>query len=264
MKYFSYLPKIEYSDNLATNLMVRGKIVQLINEKSILFYNYRIKDSDRPDLLSEFYYGNSDYTWILFYANEIYDPIHQWPLFYSEFNSHINKKYGNGQLLVKNSPNISFNANRQSLISDNENEIKVLSSLENHQYIQIENSVANMNEGVYSIQSTLIDNGKIEVFLKPEATIEVTIYDRIKNQLKNQNNNLVTLSYERPERVVKFFRYVNDLIIDKDTYLQLPEELRKAESVYTWEENVNDSKRFIRIVESKYLGIILNNIKTLF
>jgi len=53
MKYFSYLPQIEYSDNLATNLLARGKVREMVKENASAFYNLTISEGDRPDMVSE-------------------------------------------------------------------------------------------------------------------------------------------------------------------------------------------------------------------
>jgi hypothetical protein len=95
MKHFEFFPKIEYSDNQSINIMVRGKIRDAILEKSALYYKYELKDSDRPDILATKYYGNVHNTWAIFYANNIFDPRHDWPLNNHQFNDFIKSKYGN-------------------------------------------------------------------------------------------------------------------------------------------------------------------------
>jgi len=94
MEHFRYFPQITYSDELAVNIMVRGVIRDYILENKVLYYEYTIPDGMRPDILASKYYGNSKYTWIIFYANNIIDPIEDWPLSSREFNSYILSKYG--------------------------------------------------------------------------------------------------------------------------------------------------------------------------
>ena len=94
MKHFAYYPKVEYSKELAVNLMVRGKIRDAILEKSALYYRYTIEDGDRPDILSTKYYGNPSYTWAIFYANNMFHPIHDWPMTEFYFSKYLESKYG--------------------------------------------------------------------------------------------------------------------------------------------------------------------------
>jgi hypothetical protein len=264
VKYFTYFPVIEYSNETVTNIMVRGKVRDLLKQNSSLFYHYRVAENERPDIISELFYGNSQYTWLIFYANDIYDPAHDWPLFNNEFLSYMAEKYGDGEVLIENSPNIYFLESDQSLNSDDENEINTLSKLQKGQYIQIKNSNNDLIQGVYFVKGTLLNNNNIKVFLSPANTIDVSFSDYFKDQLPNQMGGFVTVEYEQVQRVVKHFRYVNNLIIDKSTYIDLPANLKKVQSVWEWEESLNDSKRTIRLIDQKHLPQIINEIKNMF
>lgn len=94
MIHFKPFPKIEYSEHLAVNIMVRGKIRDAILAKSALYYDYVVPEGYRPDVLATKYYGNSNQTWAIFYANEIFDPRFEWPLSNEEFNKYLKDKYG--------------------------------------------------------------------------------------------------------------------------------------------------------------------------
>lgn len=94
MKHFEFFPKIEYTENQAINIMVRGKIRDAILEKSAIYYKYKVADGDRPDILATKYYGNPNHTWAIYYANNIFDPRHEWPLNDSQFYDFIKTKYG--------------------------------------------------------------------------------------------------------------------------------------------------------------------------
>lgn len=97
MKHFIYYPKIEYSNNLAVNIMVRGKIRDAVLKNSGLYYKYTIEDGERFDIISNKYYGNSNYVWAIFYANNIIDPVEETPKAHNDFMSFIIAKYGNIQ-----------------------------------------------------------------------------------------------------------------------------------------------------------------------
>jgi len=97
MRHFIYYPKIEYSNNLAVNIMVRGKIRDAILRNSALYYKYTIEDGERYDMIAHKYYGNSDYAWAIFYANGIVDPIDETPKAHNDFIAYIKAKYGSIQ-----------------------------------------------------------------------------------------------------------------------------------------------------------------------
>lgn len=94
MKYFQFLPSFEYSELAATNIMVRAKVREFVLQNSAVYYKHNIEDADRPDSLASRYYGNSNYTWLIFYANEIYDPFFDWPLSHQALISHLINKVG--------------------------------------------------------------------------------------------------------------------------------------------------------------------------
>lgn len=98
--YFSYFPTITYdsidgSKKTATDIFKRAKMTQLsANVKANLFYKYTIQDGDRPEHLAYKYYGDTQYYWVILYANNIINIYAQWPLTYHEFEKYIIDKYG--------------------------------------------------------------------------------------------------------------------------------------------------------------------------
>ena len=94
MKHFYYYPKIDYSDNQAVNIMVRGKIRDAVLSNNALFYKYTIEDGERFDVIADKYYGNSNYVWAIFYANNIIDPEIETHKPHNQFIEYIKAKYG--------------------------------------------------------------------------------------------------------------------------------------------------------------------------
>lgn len=92
--YFSDFPTVEYNGVTVRNIILKPKIKDSVfgNEKN--FYPYVIKDDLRPDQVAAFYYGNAEYMWLIFLANDIVDPYYQWPMTNSALNKFIADKYG--------------------------------------------------------------------------------------------------------------------------------------------------------------------------
>lgn len=95
MKHFYAYPKIEYSNNLATNILVRGKIRDAVLENSALYYKYNVDENLTAELISSKYYGTPNYVWAIYYANNIFHPVHDWPKPNRVFNAFLKNKYGN-------------------------------------------------------------------------------------------------------------------------------------------------------------------------
>lgn len=94
MKYFEYFPQFEYSGLSATNVMVRAKVREYVLNNAAIYYKHRVEEGERPDTLSTKYYGNSNFTWLIFYANDIYDPIFDWPMSNESLSAHITNMFG--------------------------------------------------------------------------------------------------------------------------------------------------------------------------
>lgn len=77
------------------NILFRVGIIKDVMEQNIdAYYYYTIKDSDRPETLAERIYGDAEAHWIILYANNIYDPYYDWPMDNRTFEKYIIKKYG--------------------------------------------------------------------------------------------------------------------------------------------------------------------------
>ena len=94
MIHFEYYPSVEYSDNVAKNIMVRGKIRDVVLKNSSLYYKYTIEDHLKPEIISHKYYGSPSYVWAIYYANNIFDPINDWVRTPKEMEEYIKQKYG--------------------------------------------------------------------------------------------------------------------------------------------------------------------------
>jgi hypothetical protein len=98
MLYFDSFPLVvssDYKNNaiLLTNLMARVDIIPSLLKNPLLFYSYDLKDSDRPDILAHKYYDDSDKYWMVLYANQIMDPLYDWPLNSQQFDAYLKNKY---------------------------------------------------------------------------------------------------------------------------------------------------------------------------
>jgi hypothetical protein len=139
MKYFQYLPSLDYADLSATNILARAKVREHVLNNAVVYYTHRIQDGERPDTLATKYYGNSNYTWLIFYANDIFDPVFDWPLSSEALIAHMVNKIGSlevaqqtphhylldGQYIIDRQsfldPNVP--ANRKRMVSVYEHEV---------------------------------------------------------------------------------------------------------------------------------------------
>ena len=98
MLYFNTFPLViasDYKNNaiLLTNLMARVQIIPSLLRNPLLFYSYDLKESDRPDIIANKYYDDSNKYWMVLYANEIMDPLYDWSLTSQQFDAYLKNKY---------------------------------------------------------------------------------------------------------------------------------------------------------------------------
>ena len=92
--YFSDFPTIEYNGVTARNLIARPKIKESVFGKESNFYPYTITNDLRSDQVAAFYYGNSEYVWLIYLANNNVDPYYDWPLSQKQLSKFISDKQG--------------------------------------------------------------------------------------------------------------------------------------------------------------------------
>lgn len=101
MNYFDKLPTITYNNQLSKNLLARARLSDSIRATRTAFYPYTIDTNDRIDHLSNLYYENPGYTWLIWLTNNMVDPYFDVPLSEDDLVNHIITKYGSYSLAAR-------------------------------------------------------------------------------------------------------------------------------------------------------------------
>lgn len=94
MSYFEKLPIINYDGYTVRNILARSKISNATKGRSSIFYPYTMTEEDRIDILSDKYYDDPMYAWLVWMANDVIDPYYDLYINDDDFNSFITEKYG--------------------------------------------------------------------------------------------------------------------------------------------------------------------------
>jgi len=101
MFYFSKFPTTTYypliagrGPVIATDITRRFAFSQLVRDQAIVFYDYPVRDGERPDIIADKYYKDTTLDWLVLLPNEIADPYFQWYMSTTQFESYIRHKYG--------------------------------------------------------------------------------------------------------------------------------------------------------------------------
>ena len=79
---------------LATDISTRFIIKQIVGDPNLIYYDYEVKDGERPDIIAAKYYGDARLDWLLMFFNQIHDPYFGWPLSTKQFQDFIIQKFG--------------------------------------------------------------------------------------------------------------------------------------------------------------------------
>lgn len=100
-QFFNKFPRVRYdpvrakltSQDRVTNIFFRVDVIKSVMRNLSAYYEYSIRDGDRPETLAEKAYGDPEAYWIILYANDILDPHYDWPLDGRSFEKYIVRKY---------------------------------------------------------------------------------------------------------------------------------------------------------------------------
>lgn len=103
MFYFSNFPEIKYNleqkENSisVTDITRRFTIRDILNKFSTSYFEYYVRDGERPDTVAYDYYEDERLDWLVLLINEIHDPYFSWTMSVDQFNQYIRNKYGSIQ-----------------------------------------------------------------------------------------------------------------------------------------------------------------------
>jgi hypothetical protein len=202
MAYFEKFPLYFYGlsadksqqPKVVTNILARTKMIDSIKNSSYVYYTYDVQDGDTPEILASKYYDNPNRHWIILFANDIVDPVYDWPLSTRDFANFIDAKYGS----------------------------YATASTQIHHYEKIITKTDSLTRTVtvnrYEVDSTTY------------ATIPASTFETF--DLKDGNS----VTIETTKRIVYAYDYENDL---------------------------NESKRSIKIIDKAYISQIENELMAL-
>lgn len=111
MSYFKNFPRIYYNDRITRNLLLKSKFFQEVLDNYTNFYPYTIANNERADMIAHHYYGHSDYTWLVYFSNNIIDPYTDWCLTDSQLEELLKKKYGSLEQAMETIVHYRYNVN---------------------------------------------------------------------------------------------------------------------------------------------------------
>ena len=99
--YFKYFPRVNYNitgtvtDNrTAIDIMTNFELPEEVRGQVVSYFPFVLSEFDRPEDVSQSYYGSTKYTFLVWKMNDIIDPYFDWYQPAPVFNDYILEKYG--------------------------------------------------------------------------------------------------------------------------------------------------------------------------
>jgi hypothetical protein len=267
MKHFKYFPTIEYDGLVVTDIFRRAVLQEKLKQNITGYNDVRIPENSRPDILSDQYYGDSENEWLFFYANDMIDPIHDWPMNTNEFNSYLEQKY--------NSSDPSRIFQKLGLLNNVWINTSVSSTIVNYQIqkttpIEINQTIKHPFRDEYRrIISVDLANKRFTIesaFSQPfpssasqlesaDILTDIHSYWQVFEEVGVYNEKTNSISVEKVPAVFQ---------VDYATWLNLSESNRTKYSFYEWEILQNDIKRRRRVIDKTEANTLINDLIKIF
>lgn len=92
-EYFDKFPNISYNNVLVRDITRRVKFLKQTIQNPYVLLPYTIQEGERAEDIAYHYYGDPNYAWLVYLANDIIDPYNEWPMDEETFRNYIIDKY---------------------------------------------------------------------------------------------------------------------------------------------------------------------------
>jgi len=272
--YFNFFPSTSYANNIVTNVIAKVKFDQSVQENLAIFYPYTIQQGERADHIAARVYDDPTLDWIIYLSNDITDPYYDWPLSQEQFNQYIIAKYGS----IPKAEEIAFyrnnHASDDTLLSPSS--YNSLSTSVKKYY----SPIIGFNDQVVSYQrkplDTVLDTNVI-VSLTVNSINGFQVGEKI---TQNSNSGYITFIGTDNLIINKVTgSFANSTItgLTSNTSTSVTNSTTLNQSIpltevsfyspvtyLTYEEEVNESKYNIRILDRSYIGKVQKDMRELF
>ncbi len=266
--YFNFFPSTEYANTIVTNVISKVKFDQSVQKNLAVFYPYTVEQGERPDQIAARYYSNPELDWVIYLANDIMDPYYDWPLSQNQFYDYITAKYGSVSAAQSK---IAFYRNNYA---SDDTVLSVSSYNALSQYLKkYFKPVLGFNGEVVSYERKELDQ-----VLETNKVIDLTISsgtfsvgDRFTQGASSGFVTFANTSHVVVDKITGSFSAgaaTGATITAANTVSQPLSDIEASYwepvTCFTYEEELNESKHFIKILDKAYVGKIEKDMRELF
>lgn len=255
--FFDIFPKISYDvkringshPEIVPNLFLRLGFLQSTLSQTSSYDRYKLEDGDTPEIIAEKVYGDSGAGWMIIYANKIFDPQFDWPLDSDAFESYIINKYGSVE-----KAQISIHHIEKKITRENVTTGESFTSYYNVSIKRYTDNLPNVPFDYWAWNqepSLVAGNGTIKV----SADSSDKKADNLEFDITADNDEVISNGSLEQKSFSKQY------VVGEDIFNEYIE--GKAVSVYNYEFDLNEEKKFIRVIKNTYYNRIMYEFRTL-
>lgn len=108
-RYFTYFPKIEYQGETITDITRRVALVKKLQRNQYAMLPFTVEEGESAEEIAYYYYGDPGYSWLIYLANDIFDPYSQWPMSNDDLIKAFDSKYAYSRSFAQTAVNTTNN-----------------------------------------------------------------------------------------------------------------------------------------------------------
>lgn len=93
-EYFSKFPLVAYNNTYAIDILKRVRIQDQFKKYGVSYYSYSMEQGERADTISNAFYSNPYYSWVVYLTNNMVDPLFEWHKDGTTLENYLIGKYG--------------------------------------------------------------------------------------------------------------------------------------------------------------------------
>lgn len=274
MNYFDKLPTITHNNNLSKNLLARARLSDSIKGNKTAFYPYTLDPEDRIDTLSNLYYEDPGYSWLIWLTNNVVDPYFDLPLSDSDLYEHITAKYGSYDLAASK---IKLYRNNWYDYTDSTITPLQFNSLANgtqKYYEPVLDNVLNVAKYVRKRHDDTVATNKVQSIAISAVTGTFTIGEMV--QTNGTNRAFVTFANATTITVQHITGTLSGTITGQESgatatvgsVLYTKQPIGTADIPFwspvtflEYEQDLNEAKRVIKLLDVRYTSQAVNDLK---
>jgi hypothetical protein len=275
MNYFDKIPTITYANNLVKNLMSRSRLSDSVKRNKTAFYPYTMDAEDRIDTLSNLYYENPGYTWLIWLANDIVDPYFDVTLNQDDFIDHITAKYGSYDLAARKIKVYRNNWYDYTDVSITPSQFNSLANGTQKYYEPVLDNVLNVAKYVRKRHDDLIATNKMQSV----AISSVAGTFKVGEEVQTNGTNYAFVTYVGDTSLT--IQHVTGTIATSITgresgatatvdsvYTFEPQPISAVDAPFwspvtflEYEQDLNEAKKVIKLLDVRYTSQAVNDLK---